>query len=237
MTSTMQQEPIIQVEDATKVYGENERRVEALSGVTLSVQAGRFVAVVGPSGSGKSTLLNLVGAMDRPTSGRVLVAGVEPARLTAEERTRFRREHVGFVFQEFNLIETLTARENVELPLEYAGEDREARRERALQLLESVGLEDRLDHRPGQLSGGEKQRVGIARAFANDPDVILADEPTGNLDRSTGQQIIELLDDFREREGKTVVVVSHDEQIAGAADRVHRLRDGRIAEQPTGRST
>lgn len=218
--------PAVRLEDVWRVYDADEHRVEALRGADLEVEPGRFAAVVGPSGSGKTTLLNLVGAMDRPTRGTVEVADRSPAELDEAGRTRFRRKQVGFVFQEFNLVETLSALENVTLPMEYAGMPKDRREPRARDLLEEVGLANREAHLPGRLSGGEKQRVGIARAFANDPAVILADEPTGNLDRETGGRIVELLDAFRRREGKTVLVGTHDEALAGEAEAVWRLEHG-----------
>lgn len=197
-----------------------------LDGIDLEVTAGRFVAVVGPSGSGKSTLLGLLAGLDRPTSGSIELAGTDLGGLDEDGLARLRRAHVGFVFQDFQLLGNLTALENVLLPLELLGDgDGEPR---ARELLGRVGLGDRLEHYPSQLSGGEQQRVALARAFAPRPDVLLADEPTGNLDGETGRRALDLLEELRASEGTTVVMVTHDLDVAGRADRRIRLVDGRI---------
>jgi len=201
--------------------------VEALRGVNLVVEAGEFVALVGPSGSGKSTLLHLIGAMDTPTRGEVHLNGRTLAQTNDAGRTRLRCHEVGFVFQTFNLLPTLSALENVEIALRLAGVSRRERRARAIELLERVGLGERIGHLPRQLSGGERQRVAIARALANRPALLLADEPTGNLDSATGQVIVGLLRQFN-TEGQTIVLVTHDPEIAAQAGRVLRIRDGRI---------
>jgi len=222
----MRDEEAIVVREVVKAYRKGAQVVVALDGVSLEASATGMLAIVGPSGSGKSTLLHLIGAMDRPTHGEVIVAGQALNRLSERELTQVRRTTVGFVFQTFNLIPNLTALQNVMLPMEFNRVPRRERRERAVQLLERVELGHRLEHKPAELSGGEIQRVAIARALANSPRVILADEPTGNLDSTTGKRIYELLKSIaRER---TVVVVTHAEPLAGQADRVVHLKDGRV---------
>lgn len=201
--------------------------VDVLTDISLEVPAGQFLAVAGPSGSGKSTLLGLIAGLDQPTSGRITVAGVEITRLSEDELARFRRDTVGFVFQSYHLIPTLTALENVAVPLELAGERNAL--ERARTLLTEVGLRERAHHYPVQLSGGEQQRVAVARAACRQPRVLLADEPTGNLDSATGKQIIELLVALNRNLGSTLVLVTHDAALAAYADRVVTLRDGQIA--------
>ena len=202
------------------------REVTVLADVSLDVPAGQFLAIAGPSGSGKSTLLGLIAGLDQPTAGRIEVAGVDVTALDEDGLARFRRDHVGYVFQSFHLLPTLTAQENVAVPLELAGEAGAA--ERAAALLVEVGLAERAHHYPVQLSGGEQQRVAVARAMARRPALLLADEPTGNLDSATGKQIIELLVGMNRRLGSTLVLVTHDAALAAHADRVVTLRDGRI---------
>jgi putative ABC transport system ATP-binding protein len=202
------------------------RGVDVLTDVSLDVPAGQFLAIAGPSGSGKSTLLGLIAGLDQPTAGRIEVAGVDITALDEDALARFRRDHVGYVFQSFHLLPTLTAQENVAVPLELAGEAGAA--ERAASLLAEVGLAERAHHYPVQLSGGEQQRVAVARAMARRPALLLADEPTGNLDSATGKQIIELLVGTNRRRGSTLVLVTHDTALAAHADRVVTLRDGRI---------
>ena len=202
------------------------REVNVLTDVSLDVPAGQFLAIAGPSGSGKSTLLGLIAGLDQPTAGRIEVAGVEITALDEDGLARFRRDHVGYVFQSFHLLPTLTAAENVAVPLELAGETDAAAR--AAALLAEVGLAERAHHYPVQLSGGEQQRVAVARAMARRPALLLADEPTGNLDSATGKQIIELLVGMNRRLGATLVLVTHDTALAAHADRVVTLRDGRI---------
>ncbi|WP_205617260.1 ABC transporter ATP-binding protein [Pelomicrobium methylotrophicum] len=220
-------EALIELESVAKVYRKGRQEVRALDGLDLTVAERGMVAIVGPSGSGKSTLLHLIGAMDRPTAGEVVVAGRRLNTLPQAELTRFRRQTVGFVFQSFNLIPNLTALENVMLPMEFNGVGAAKRKEVATRLLARMGLAARLTHRPQELSGGEQQRVAIARALANDPPLILADEPTGNLDSKTGEMIYELLQEIaRER---TVVVVTHAETLARMSNRVLYLKDGRLA--------
>lgn len=218
---------VVYLKDVAKYYRRGAETVKALDGIDLRVDGTGMVAIVGPSGSGKSTLLHLIGAMDRPTRGEIIVAGQELNRLPEYALTRFRRQTVGFVFQTFNLIPNLSALENVTLPMEFNKVGKAEREARARRLLERVGLGQRFTHRPGELSGGEQQRVAIARALANDPRLILADEPTGNLDSESGQRIYELLKEIaRER---TVLVVTHAEPLARMADRVLQIKDGRMS--------
>jgi len=219
--------PIVETCDLWKTYPMDGTRVEALRGVNLVVEAGEFMALVGPSGSGKSTLLHLMGAMDTPTRGEVYLNGHNLAYTSDAERTHLRCRQVGFVFQTFNLLPTLSALENVEIALRLAGISRRERRTRATELLERAGLGERMDHLPRQLSGGERQRVAIARALANQPALLLADEPTGNLDSATGQTIADLLRQFN-AEGQTIVLVTHNPEVAAQAGRVLRMRDGKL---------
>jgi len=217
---------LIRLRDVSKVYHKGQESIRALDAIDLTVLARGLVAIVGPSGSGKSSLLHLIGAMDRPTTGDVIVAGQSLNALPEAGLTTFRRKTVGFVFQSFNLIPNLSALENVMLPMEFNGVPRPERHRRARQLLDRVGLVGRLSHRPRELSGGEQQRVAIARASANDPPLVLADEPTGNLDSQTGELIYALLKAIAQE--RTVVVVTHAEQLASIADRVVHLKDGRV---------
>jgi len=217
---------VVQLQAVAKYYPRGGEVVKALDGVDLRIDGTGMVAIVGPSGSGKSTLLHMIGAMDRPTQGEVIVAGQALNGLPEKALTRFRRQTVGFVFQTFNLIPNLTALENVTLPMEFNQVPKEERLRRAKRLLDQVGLDHRLTHRPGELSGGEQQRVAIARALANDPPLILADEPTGNLDTETGQRIYELLKEVARQ--RTVLLVTHAEPLAQMADRILYIRDGRL---------
>ena len=220
---------IVEVRDLVREYRMGEERVPALRGVSFTVEQLEYVAIVGPSGCGKSTLLNLLGVIDRPTSGTVHIAGERVDQLGDARATEFRLRRIGFVFQRFYLLQALSARENVELPLAEAGMSGAERRARALELLEYVGLGRRERHRPSQLSGGEQQRVAIARALANRPALLLADEPTGELDARTGAEMIALFERLN-RDGTTVVVVTHDEDLARAAKRVIHMRDGTIVD-------
>ncbi|MFW6018616.1 MAG: ABC transporter ATP-binding protein [Halapricum sp.] len=218
--------PAVSLEGITKTYRLGEP-VHALKGVSLDIPRGSYTAVMGPSGSGKSTLMNLIGCLDTPTEGVISLDGQDVTTVSDRERTRIRGEDIGFVFQTFNLMPRLTARENVALPMVFRGVGRAERRERAAEVLDSVGLGDRLDHRPNELSGGQRQRVAIARALVNDPALLLADEPTGNLDTETGEQIMGLFEDLYEQ-GNTILMVTHERPIAEHAERIVHLLDGEI---------
>jgi putative ABC transport system ATP-binding protein len=218
----------VQAENIHKSYVLGATAVGALRGVDLSVMRGEFVALMGPSGCGKTTLLNLIGALDTPSRGTLRVDGVALETLTEDQLADLRRDRIGVVFQFYNLIPTLSARENIEIPMQFKGLDRERRRERSLALLARVGLKDRAEHKPAELSGGEQQRVSIARALANQPALVLLDEPTGDLDTATGKEIMALLRDLNQQEKVTLVVATHDNLIAEVSSRVVRLRDGRI---------
>jgi len=218
---------ILRCEALTRTYPSGGREITVLRDITFELEAGRILAITGPSGSGKSTLLGLMAGLDRPTSGRVMMGGRDLGALSEDERARLRAETVGFVFQSFHLIPTLTARENVQVPLELRGEDG---RTRADELLQRVGLGDRGHHYPAQLSGGEQQRVAVARAFANRPRLLFADEPTGNLDAANGQNVVELLAELNHELGTTIVLVTHEPELAARAQRVLRLRDGAVVE-------
>jgi putative ABC transport system ATP-binding protein len=222
----------VQIENVHKSYVLGSTAVGALRGVTLSIQRGEFVALMGPSGCGKTTLLNLIGAIDTPSRGTLIVDGVHLETLTDDQLSELRRDRVGVVFQFFNLLPTLSARENVELPMQFRKTPKQERAERALWLLDRVGLKDRAGHKPPELSGGEQQRVSIARALANRPAIVLLDEPTGDLDSATGQEILGLLGDLNRKDGVTLIVATHDPVVAGACSRIIHLRDGRIEEKP-----
>ena len=221
-------ETVVRTVGLTRRYKMGDTQVDALRGVDLTVTRREFVALVGPSGSGKSTVLNLVGGLDQPTSGQVWINGTELSASDERTLTRHRRQHVGFVFQSFNLLPRLTAKENVALPLMFSGVPEKERLARAEELLERVGLGPRLTHRPTQLSGGEQQRVAIARALVGEPALLLADEPTGNLDSATGAEIMRLLKALNQERGLTLLVVTHDPEIAAFATRTVRLRDGKV---------
>ncbi len=220
--------PLFELRGVTKAYGGGETQVTAVAGVDLRIERGELVVVAGPSGSGKTTLLQLLGALDRPTDGTILFEGRPLERMGDDELAPLRLRTIGFVFQQFNLISTLSAAMNVEAALAPAGAPAAERRTRTRTLLERVGLGGRADHLPSQLSGGEQQRVAIARALANAPDLLLADEPTGNLDTATGEEIMALLRTLNADQGLTVVLITHDPQIAGSASRLVRMRDGRL---------
>jgi putative ABC transport system ATP-binding protein len=229
--------PAIETHDLHMHYGQGETEVRALDGVDLVIPAGEMVAIMGPSGSGKSTLLHIVGALESPTSGTVAVAGLRYEGLGDKELTELRRDHIGFVFQFFNLLPSLTAEENATLPAVIARRHDPAIRERARILLERVGLADRMDHLPAELSGGQQQRVSIARALLLSPELVLADEPTGNLDSRASAGVLRVLRELNEEEGHTIVMVTHDPAAAATADRVIFLRDGKVAGEVEGGSS
>ena len=220
-------QPVIQTEELGKTYRIGNVEIHALRSVTVQIDANEYVALVGPSGSGKSTLMNLIGCLDTPSRGRYLLKGEDVSRLSDNELAHIRNTQIGFVFQTFNLIPRMSARENVALPLVYAGMAKREREERAEQALEGVGLADRMTHNPNELSGGQRQRVAIARALVNNPTIILADEPTGNLDTATSFEIMDLFDDLQAK-GNTIIVVTHEPDIAERTHRIIRLRDGNI---------
>ncbi len=224
---------LIEIRDLVKVYEMGDAQVRALDGVNLNVERGEFVAIMGPSGSGKSTLMNLIGCLDTPTSGSYRLNEQEVSSLDDDELARIRNREIGFVFQTFNLLSRTSALENVEVPLVYAGLPRQERHRRAKDVLEQVGLADRMHHQPNELSGGQRQRVAVARALVNEPSLLLADEPTGNLDSRTGEEIMGLFDQLN-RNGNTIVLVTHEEDIARHARRAIRLRDGRVVEEQHG---
>ena len=228
-------EPLIEAQDLTKTYGAGANAVSALSGVSLRIGNGEFVAIMGPSGSGKSTFMHLLGCLDRPTSGSYRLAGQEVSALSPDQLAAVRGVRIGFVFQSFNLLARTSARENVELPMLYAGMPRDERVRRARQLLEQVGLGDRLDHKPSELSGGQQQRVAIARALANGAPLLMADEPTGNLDSKSSMEIMSLFRRLNSGHGLTVVVVTHDMSVAAWSHRVVTFKDGQIiGDRPVG---
>jgi putative ABC transport system ATP-binding protein len=224
----MMMTPVVETVDLCKTYMSGGRPLEVLKNVNLTIEPGEFMAVMGPSGSGKSTLLNMVGALDRPTKGKVFLNGVDLSKLNDNKLADLRNREIGFIFQFFNLIPRMDAQGNVELPMAIRGLSRSKRTERALELLELVGLSERADHKPSQLSGGEQQRVAIARALANKPNLILADELTGNLDSTTGAAIMNLLKKLNQEEGKTFILISHDPAVGQSTDRLVQIRDGEI---------
>jgi len=219
---------VIELLDVHKVYKTEFYEVHALNGITMEVKKGEFVAIMGPSGSGKSTLLHLIGCLDKPTKGEVIINGTKTSRLSDGELTRLRRDSIGFIFQQYNLIPTLTALENVELPMIFKGIPKEERRKRAMELLKKVGIEEIANRKPNEISGGQQQRVAIARALANSPTILLCDEPTGNLDSKTGRQVMDIIKRMNEENQVTVILVTHDFSLADYADRIIRLRDGKI---------
>jgi len=221
---------VIELARVTKVYRTGSLEVVALRNVDLNVGDGEFVAIAGPSGSGKSTLMHILGCLDVPTSGRYLLAGEDVSKMSEDELATIRNRRIGFVFQQFNLLPSLTALGNVELPLSYSGVTRHERRERAVDALGRVGLADRLVHRPGELSGGQQQRVAVARALVTEPALILADEPTGNLDSTSTRDVLGLLQDLHHA-GRTVVLITHEADIAAAAGRIVHMLDGRVADE------
>ncbi|MBS3141779.1 ABC transporter ATP-binding protein [Candidatus Woesearchaeota archaeon] len=222
---------MITLEDVWKIYVMGHVEVAALQGVSLDVYQGEFVSIMGPSGSGKSTAVNMVGCLDIPTKGRILLDGKDISHLDESDLAQIRGKKIGFIFQQFNLLPTLTALENVSLPMIFQGIPADARAARAEQLLTIVQLKDRMNHRPSELSGGQQQRVAIARSLANDPEVILADEPTGNLDTHTGENVLDFLHELNRKHKKTIVMVTHDPHLAKRADRIILLKDGQVVKK------
>ena len=220
-------EPVIQLTDITKFYKVGTQIVKALNGVDMAVDRNEFVALMGPSGSGKSTLMNVIGCLDTPTNGKYILNQKDVSRMIDDELAEIRNKEIGFVFQTFNLLPRYSALENVALPLIYAGKNTRDRNQRAREVLEQVGLGDRMDHKPNELSGGQRQRVAVARALVNNPSIILADEPTGNLDTKTSYEIMGLIDEIHQS-GNTIILVTHEEDIAQHAKRIVRLRDGEV---------
>ncbi len=226
---------IIHMEGLTKIYQMDGVKVEALKGVTLGVEAGEYISIMGPSGSGKSTLMNLIGCLDTPTAGSYLLDGIRVSEMEDDQLAEVRNKKIGFVFQTFNLLPRSSALKNVELPMQYAGVNAAKRREMAAASLESVGLGRRMHHKPTEMSGGERQRVAIARALVNNPAILLADEPTGNLDSKTGVEIMAIFDRLHQ-EGRTVILVTHDQRVAEHADRMVSLLDGQVvSDKPVAR--
>jgi len=220
---------VVRTKDVTKVYVMGKVKVPALKGVTLDIQAGEYISIMGPSGSGKSTLFNMIGGLDKPTGGFVYIDEVDVAQLDAYELAWLRCRKIGYIFQTFNLIPVMSALENVTLPMTFAGMTTDEARDKGMGLLARVGLAERYNHKPSELSGGQQQRVAIARAMANSPNIILADEPTGNLDLSTGKEIINILGDMNRNEGVTIITATHDIKMVSASDRIVWIRDGRLA--------
>ncbi|WP_290597783.1 MULTISPECIES: ABC transporter ATP-binding protein [unclassified Archaeoglobus] len=219
---------VVELVDVSKIYKTEFYEVKALENVNLEIEEGDFAVIMGPSGSGKSTLLNLIGCLDKPTSGKVLINGIETINLSDKELTELRRDTIGFIFQTYNLIPTLSALENVELPMIFKGISKYERERRAKKLLGIVGLEREMDRKPNELSGGQQQRVAIARALANDPKILLCDEPTGNLDTKSGEQVMDIIKEQNEERGVTVILVTHDPTLAKYGNFIIRLRDGKI---------
>jgi putative ABC transport system ATP-binding protein len=226
--------PIIELKDVWKIYQMGDVQVIALSGLDLAVKSGEFVSIMGPSGSGKSTAMNMIGCLDIPTKGAILLDGKDISKMSESNLAQIRGRKIGFIFQQFNLIPTLTALENVMLPMIFQNVPRSERTEKAKKLLEMVGLGDRMDHQPNELSGGQQQRVAIARSLSNNPEVILADEPTGNLDSKTGSTVLDFLQKLHIEEGKTIIMVTHNEDVAKKADRIEYLKDGKIVKSLKG---
>ena len=225
----MNSDTVIETRDLTKTYGTGNVKVEALKKVSVSIQHGDYIAIIGPSGSGKSTFMNLLGCLDTPTTGSIYIEGTDVSQLSEGKIARLRREKIGFIFQKYNLLPTLNAMENVELSMSFAGKRKKIRAKRAAELLGMVQLSHRLYHKPSEMSGGEQQRVAIARALANDPSIILADEPTGNVDTKGGENIMNILEKINQR-GETIIIVTHDPSIAKRAKRILQIKDGIVGE-------
>ncbi|OUP20283.1 ABC transporter [Lachnoclostridium sp. An196] len=221
-------EPVIQVKNLYKIFRVGNSKVRALNGVDLTIYRGEFCAIVGTSGSGKSTMLNMLAGLEKPTKGEVIVAGEHLENMTENQLVRFRREKIGFIFQSFNLLGTMNAVENVALPLTFRGVDKKTREEKASKMLDLVGLSKHKKHRPNEMSGGQQQRVGVARALVLDPEIIFADEPTGNLDSHTSEDVLKLMRKVVQEKNQTLVMVTHDNHLAGFADRVFHIIDGKI---------
>ena len=226
----MTKDTIIRLDNVWKIYQMGEVKVEALRGLSLEIKKGEFVAIMGPSGSGKSTAVNMIGCLDVPTKGHIYLDQHDISKLSESDLAQIRGKKIGFIFQQFNLLNTLSALENVALPMLFQNTNREKRLETAKKLLEMVELGDRLNHKPNELSGGQQQRVAIARSLSNDPEVVLADEPTGNLDSKTGEILIQFLEKLN-KEGKTIIMVSHDANVARHAQRIEHLKDGRVVKR------
>ncbi len=222
------EKPVIHVENLYRIYKSGQEKVYALNGVSFDIMKGEFVAIVGTSGSGKSTLLNMMAGLEKPSKGKIVIAGKHIEKLNEKELVRFRREHVGFIFQSYNLMSTLNAIENVALPLSFRGIDKKVREKRSIEALKHVGLEKYMTHRPNEMSGGQQQRVGIARALVVHPEIIFADEPTGNLDSHTAGEMLSLMQDIVKKDRQTLVMVTHDDHLASYADKQIRISDGKI---------
>ncbi|MBS6396908.1 MAG: ABC transporter ATP-binding protein [Clostridiales bacterium] len=221
-------EPVIQVKDLYKIFRVGNEKVRALNGVDMTIYKGEFCAIVGTSGSGKSTMLNMLAGLEKPTKGEVIIGGEHLETMNENQLVKFRREKVGFIFQSFNLLGTMNAIENVALPLTFRGVDKKTREEKAVQMLKLVGLPKHMKHRPNEMSGGQQQRVGVARALVLDPEIIFADEPTGNLDSNTSAEVLELMRKVVREQNQTLVMVTHDNHLAGFADRIFHIIDGKI---------
>jgi putative ABC transport system ATP-binding protein len=222
-------EPIIKLENVWKIYQLGKMELPVLKGIDLDISRGAFVVILGPSGSGKSTMLNMVGCLDLPTRGKVFLDGQDISKMSEDELAQVRGKKIGFVFQQFNLLQNLNALENVMIPMIFQGKSEKERIKRAKFLLASLGLEDRMNHKPMELSGGEQQRIAIVRALSNDPEIVVADEPTGNLDSTTGKKIMDILIDLHKNEKKTIIVVTHDPTIANYSSQVVHIKDGQLA--------
>ena len=222
-------EPIIKLENVWKIYQLGKMELPVLKGIDLDISRGAFVVILGPSGSGKSTMLNMVGCLDLPTRGKVFLDGQDISKMSEDELAQVRGKKIGFVFQQFNLLQNLNALENVMIPMIFQGKSEKERIKRAKFLLASLGLEDRMNHKPMELSGGEQQRIAIVRALSNDPEIVVADEPTGNLDSTTGKKIMDILIDLHKNEKKTIIVVTHDPNIANYSSQVVHIKDGQLA--------